>query len=104
MNDKLLEALADLEHKQWAHWTKYMLENLLGYNENSANQFARKCFNQINTPYSELTETEKESDREWARKTLETIHGEHRITVCKYCKFENNHHLYCRMYGEKEQT
>ncbi len=28
MKKKILEELAGLEHDQWAHWTKYMLENL----------------------------------------------------------------------------
>ena len=25
---KLIEELSDLEHDQWGHWTKYMLDNL----------------------------------------------------------------------------
>ena len=62
----LLENLAELEHQQWAHWTEYMINHMT--QENIA-----KWINQINTPYSELTEQEKESDRKWARKVLERI-------------------------------
>lgn len=61
--DKRREKLAELEHEQWATWTKYFLDNLT--DENMA-----RWKKQIETPYSELTEKEKESDREWADKVL----------------------------------
>lgn len=56
-----LEELAELEHEQWAHWTRYMLDNLTDEN-------ISRWRKQIETPYVELTEKEKESDRSWARK------------------------------------
>ena len=56
-----IEELADLEHQQWAHWTKYMLDNLTDEN-------IKRWRQQIKTPYSELTEKEKYSDRKWAYK------------------------------------
>lgn len=59
----LIEKLAKLEHDQWAHWTHYMVNNL------SPENIAR-WRRQIETPYAELTEEEKEKDREWARKAL----------------------------------
>lgn len=62
----ILEELADLEHEQWAHWTRYMLDNLTPEN---IERWKRQC----NTPYSALSEKEKESDREWARKVLAII-------------------------------
>ena len=65
-DDELLEKLADLEHQQWIHWTKYMLDNMSDENINRWKQ-------QIETPYSELSEKEKESDREWAEKVLKII-------------------------------
>lgn len=52
----MIEKLADLEHQQWAHWTKYMLDS-----------------GQIDTPYSALSEKEKDSDREWACKAYEVV-------------------------------
>ncbi len=58
--------MSDLEHEQWAHWTKYMLENLT---EEDIKRWER----QIKTPYSELSEKEKDMDREWARKVLKII-------------------------------
>jgi len=61
-----LEQLAELEHEQWAHWTKYMLDNLAPEN-------IERWKRQIDTPYSELSEKEKESDRNWARKVIEII-------------------------------
>lgn len=59
----LREQLAALEHEQWAHWTRYMLDNLTP--ENMA-----RWRQQVETPYGELSEAEKESDRRWADKVL----------------------------------
>lgn len=65
-DEALLEMLADLEHQQWAHWTEYMLDNLTEEN-------IKHWKFQINNPYRHLTEKEKESDREWARKVLDIL-------------------------------
>jgi len=64
----LREQLADLEHEQWAHWTRYMLDNLTP--ENIA-RWRRQC----DTPYADLSEKEKDSDREWADKVLALVVG-----------------------------
>jgi len=69
MMEEIIEKIADLEHQQWAHWTKYMLDNLT--DENIA-----RWKKQIETPYSDLTEKEKESDRIWARKAYLSCHDE----------------------------
>lgn len=55
----LLEKLADLEHRQWAHWTRYMLDN---YTEENVERWRR----QILTSYCDLSDSEKDSDRTWA--------------------------------------
>ena len=60
------EKLAELEHVQWSHWTKYMLDN---FTPDNIERWRR----QIDTPYSELTEKEKDSDREWADKVLAVL-------------------------------
>ena len=66
LNENLVEKLAALEQDQWAHWTKYMLSNLTDEN-------IERWKKQIDTPYSELSEKEKDSDREWAQKVLDII-------------------------------
>jgi len=60
---KFYENLAELEHEQWAHWTRYMLNNLT---EENISRWKK----QIETPYNMLSEEEKESDRTWARKVI----------------------------------
>ena len=65
-SDAALERLAALEHEQWAHWREYMLSNLTTDN-------IELWKAKIKTPYSELTEKEKDSDRVWARKALDGI-------------------------------
>lgn len=62
----LRERLAELEHQQWAHWLKYMMNNATDEN---IEEWVRK----MRTSYSDLTEAEKESDRFWADKVLELI-------------------------------
>ena len=72
--EEMTEVLADLEHKQWRHWTKYFLENLTP--ENIA-----RWQSQIKTPYSQLSGKEKESDRKWARKVLALMNKEKMVTM-----------------------
>lgn len=89
MSEELIEKLAELEHEQWAHWTKYLfskldlnavpsnfgvsgLRRVCSISEDDYKRWSR----QIRTPYHELSEKEKESDREWARKVVELIRVE----------------------------
>jgi len=61
-----IEALAECEHIQWSHWIKYFLDNITPKN-------IAKWRKQANTPYSELSEVEKEEDREWAYKVIDLL-------------------------------
>jgi hypothetical protein len=86
-DQKFLAALSSLEHDQWAHWTRYMLEVLAGANcpycaadifpsatlytiEHEEGCHVGRWCRQINTPYSELSPTEQVSDQEWAHKVF----------------------------------
>ncbi len=62
----LRERLAALEHKQWAHWTRYLLDHVTPENT----ELWRR---QIDTPYEHLSESEKDSDREWADQVLRIV-------------------------------
>lgn len=59
----LQEKLAALEHVQWSHWTRYMLNNLTSEN-------IERWTRQTITKYEDLSEKEKDSDREWAKKVM----------------------------------
>ena len=79
LEDALLEKLAALAHdEQWSGWMEYLFskctKNPLGLGtllipEDSVERWKR----QMNTPYSELPEEERESDRVEARKVIELI-------------------------------
>lgn len=62
----LRDQLAELEHQQWAHWTRYMLDNLTPEN-------IERWSRQIDIPYIALSSEEKESDERWADKVLEIL-------------------------------
>jgi hypothetical protein len=62
----LRERLAALEHEQWAHCTRYLLDNLTLEN-------IERWQRQTETSYDLLSEPEKESDREWADRGLELV-------------------------------
>ena len=78
-----LEHFASIEHERWSKWQKYMHSRLykLGDSELSINSHLRvlptelydRWERQINTPYSELSEKEKESDREQVRPYISDI-------------------------------
>lgn len=59
-----LEALASLEHDQWVAWSKNIAEN------ETITAERRERWVKLWRPYDRLTETEKDQDREWARKVL----------------------------------
>lgn len=67
----LLEELADIEHQRWADWQEYCFQKLGikrtgvpidGDDDKSSN--IRRWFRQIDTSYADLSEEEKDSDRE----------------------------------------
>jgi hypothetical protein len=70
---RLREKAAALEHTQWAHWTEYMLNMLcLQHPELNTNENVIRWRKQIDTRYEDLTEQEKQSDREWVDKGVNT--------------------------------
>jgi hypothetical protein len=72
--DQLLETLAAIEHERWSHWQRYMHSKCVPQGDDGAllipADLVRQWEHQIATPYSQLSEKEKESDREQVRKYL----------------------------------
>ena len=62
----LLETLADIEHERWSSWMQWMFDHWTDENIERWKQ-------QMLTPYADLPEHSKESDRKEVRKTLAAI-------------------------------
>lgn len=75
-SSELLEKLAAIEHERWAHWQRYV-HNLCSRAADGSltipGELARRWEVQIDTAYANLTEAEKESDREQVRRYLPSI-------------------------------
>jgi uncharacterized protein with von Willebrand factor type A (vWA) domain len=70
-NPVLFEKLAEIEHQRWAHWQKYMHSKGIRNEDGSLTIpafFVEQWERQIKTPYSELSEKEKDSDRDQVMK------------------------------------
>lgn len=74
--DDIIDALAEIEHQRWVHWQRFLhgkcerrSDGALVIPSDLVTQWER----QIATPYCELSEKEKESDREQVRRYLPTI-------------------------------
>ena len=76
IEDMMVETLADLEHDRWSHWQEH-LHSLCEKNPDGSLTIPAKKVErwerQINTKYKDLSEKEKDSDRDEARKTVEAI-------------------------------
>lgn len=59
-NKQQIEALAELEHNQWIAWSKNIAET------ETITPARLERWKILWRPYSELTEAEKDQDREWA--------------------------------------
>jgi hypothetical protein len=75
--NELLETLASIEHERWCHWQRYIHSKCVPQGKDGAllipGDLVKRWKKQSETPYSELTNREKESDREQVRKYLPLI-------------------------------
>lgn len=72
----LLERLAAVEHERWAHWQRYVHDHCTANEDGSLTipaELVARWSEQIETPYAELSEVERESDREQVRRYLPLI-------------------------------
>ena len=79
MSDELREQLADVQHAIWAHWMRYQFSQCLPNGFGGAlipSDKAGRWRRQMDTPYSDLTDKERESDRHQADKVLAVVQPE----------------------------
>lgn len=74
--NELREKLAGLAHEQWSGWMRYLFDNGIFNNDGTWTMPAwavERWGRQMRTPYSELSEDERNSDRNEADKMLAVI-------------------------------
>jgi hypothetical protein len=72
----LVEVLAAIEHERWSHWQRYLHSQCEPGPDGSLVIPARlvsRWTQQMSTAYADLSEAEKDSDREQVRQTLPII-------------------------------
>lgn len=65
--DELIEQLADKEHASWANWMDYLFSRCPIRADGAAIipfELVERWKRQVETPYAELSEQEKQSDRD----------------------------------------
>jgi hypothetical protein len=75
-NSHLIEELAAVEHERWAHWQRYLHAQCQPGPDGSLTipaDLVRHWTIQMNTPYADLPDHEKDSDREQVHRYLPTI-------------------------------
>lgn len=71
-----IEKLADIEHSRWSKWQKYLHEQCVKNDNGSLTipyELVIKWQKQMTTPYAELTEKEKKSDRDLVIEDLDKL-------------------------------
>lgn len=74
----VLDRLAEIEHERWAHWQRFVHDSCHEQEDGSLVipvEMVRRWERQIATPYSELTEAERDSDIEQVRRYLPVVIG-----------------------------
>lgn len=72
--EELIEKLAEMEHARWARWQEYLHSKCAKNPDGSLaipSELVIHWERQISTPYSQLSEREKESDRKEVRPYIE---------------------------------
>ena len=76
MNEILLEKLADYAHKAWSGWMKYMFEKSVKNIDGTITipkWAVERWSRQANTEYINLMKSEKESDKDEARRMIKIM-------------------------------
>lgn len=89
--ERLTEQLAAVEHERWSHWQRYVHNKAVRQLDGSlllSPDLVARWEKQIETKYIDLSEAEKESDREQVRKYLPFIVSalSSRIDAVEDCK------------------
>ena len=73
---RLLESLAAVEHERWSHWQRYLHSQCQRGSDGSLTippELVDRWSAQASTPYADLSDAEKESDRDQVRRYLPVI-------------------------------
>jgi hypothetical protein len=82
--EELIESLADKEHASWCRWMQYLFSKSEAHGDGSVTipaSLALRWFRQADTPYAELSEQEKQSDRDEVAHILPVIR-EYALSQC----------------------
>ena len=74
--DGLVEELASIEHERWSHWQRYMHSKCLRLSDGSLlvpAELVNRWERQYNARYGDLSDEEKDSDREQVRRYLPLV-------------------------------
>lgn len=74
--EDLTEHLANIEHERWSHWQRYMHDKCTRNPDGSLvipPELVTQWERQMTTPYMELAEPEKKSDREQVHRYLPLV-------------------------------
>jgi hypothetical protein len=74
--DGLVDNLAAIEHARWSHWQRYLHSKCALQSDGSLlmpADLVERWQRQMETPFENLTEAEKESDRKQVQKYLPVI-------------------------------
>ena len=71
--NEIREKIAELEHKQWVKWSRAVADEV--------STSRRTKWKKLWIPYQDLTEEQKDQDREWVTQILSLETKTHRIAV-----------------------
>lgn len=74
--NEIAEHLASIEHERWSHWQLHMHKQGQKLSDGSLiipPELANRWEKQASTPYADLSEGEKDSDREQVARYLQVI-------------------------------